>query len=30
VSRVDEHFADKAVPVLREAAEAISLEMNRT
>ena len=30
VSRVDEHFADKAVPILREAAEAISLEMNRT
>jgi IclR family acetate operon transcriptional repressor len=29
VSRVDEHFADKAVPVLREAAEAISLELNR-
>jgi IclR family acetate operon transcriptional repressor len=30
VSRVDEHFADKAVPVLREAAEAISMELNRT
>jgi IclR family acetate operon transcriptional repressor len=30
VSRVDEHFADKAVPVLREAAEAISAELNRS
>jgi len=30
VSRVDEDFADKAVPVLREAAEAISRELNRT
>ncbi len=30
VSRVDEDFADKAVPILREAAEAISRELNRT
>jgi IclR family acetate operon transcriptional repressor len=30
VSRVDGNFADKAVPILREAAEAISLELNRT
>jgi IclR family acetate operon transcriptional repressor len=30
VSRVDEDFADKAVPVLREAAEAISRELNHT
>ena len=30
VSRVDGNFADKAVPILREAAEAISRELNRT
>lgn len=29
VSRVDEYFADKAVPVLRKAAKAISDELNR-
>lgn len=29
VSRVDEYFTDKAVPVLRKAAQAISDELNR-
>jgi IclR family acetate operon transcriptional repressor len=29
VSRVDQHFADRAVPLLREAALAISAELNQ-
>ncbi len=30
VSRVDDDFADRAVPVLRDAAKAVSEELNRT
>lgn len=30
VSRVDEEFADRAVPVLRDAAKAVSAELNKT
>jgi IclR family acetate operon transcriptional repressor len=29
VSRVDQAFGERAVPLLREAAEAISNELNR-
>ncbi|WP_026536098.1 IclR family transcriptional regulator [Arthrobacter sp. H14] len=30
VSRVDEEFADRAVPILRDAAKAVSAELNKT
>ena len=30
ISRVDEAFGERAVPLLRQAAEAISAELNRT